>query len=147
MQWEKCADPTNHPKEKLQPPGGGWSVKRWAWSGLRPEPEDDATFAQIVGGHLHADAVAYGEADEVFPHLARDMGEDFVIIVQFHAEHSARQNRLNPAFNCDVLFHFNNKSCPDNSPASFRDGKKLGVGALSLKKRPTPVKTRTGCVN
>jgi hypothetical protein len=72
------------------------------------EPEDDTAFGQVVGGHLHADAVTDGEPHEMFTHLARDMGQDLVIVVEFYPEHGAGQNSQNAAFNCYVLFHTKN---------------------------------------
>ena len=66
------------------------------------QAEGDAGFAQIVRRHFHADAVADGEADEVFAHLARDVRENFVLLhVQSHAEHGSGQNRFDRAFNFD----------------------------------------------
>jgi hypothetical protein len=64
----------------------------------------DARFGQIVRGHLEADAVADGEADEMPPHFAGNVGEDFVLVVQHYAKHRARQNRLNGPFQFNWLF-------------------------------------------
>lgn len=52
--------------------------------------EGDAGFVEVVGGHLDIDAVAHADADEVFAHLAGDVGEDFVFIGKGDTEHGAR---------------------------------------------------------
>ncbi len=91
---------------------------------LGPEPEYDAAFGQIVGGHLHPDAITDGKADEMFPHFAGDMGEDFVIIIELHPEHSAGQDGLYAAFYCDVLFHLNRSFCAGKWPAISENRKK-----------------------
>ena len=52
--------------------------------------ERNARFAQVVGRHLDIDLVTDADADEIFAHLARDMGQDFVAIGQSHPKHRAR---------------------------------------------------------
>ena len=52
----------------------------------------DAGFAEVVGGHLDFDLVAHADADEVFAHLAGNMGEDFMAVGKGHAKHGARQH-------------------------------------------------------
>ena len=54
-------------------------------------PERYSRLGQIVGRHLHVDLVPDANADEVLPHLARDMSQDFVPVGQSHTEHRARQ--------------------------------------------------------
>ena len=54
--------------------------------------ESDACLAEVVGGHLDIDFVADADADEVFAHLAGDMGEDFVSVGQGDSEHGAGQH-------------------------------------------------------
>ena len=49
----------------------------------------DAGLFEVVRGHFHFHAVADGEADKAFSHLAGDGGEDEVFVVQFHAKHGA----------------------------------------------------------
>ena len=72
--------------------------------GSLPHAERDSRFGQVVGGHFQSYTVANGEADEVFAHLAGDMREDFMLVVQRHSEHGARQNRFDNAFQFDRLF-------------------------------------------
>ena len=40
----------------------------------------------------------------MFAHFARDMGEDFVLVIQFDFKHRARQNRCDRPFEFDMLF-------------------------------------------
>ena len=47
----------------------------------------DPALCQVIRGHLELDAVARQDADEVFAHFARDVGEYNVAIVQFYAKH------------------------------------------------------------
>lgn len=54
--------------------------------------EGDARLAEVVGGHLDVDAVADADADEVFAHLAGDVGENFVAVGEGHAEHGAGED-------------------------------------------------------
>ena len=75
-------------------------------SGWLAQAERDASFGEIVGGHLDADLVAHGEADEMFAHLAGNVGEDFVlIVVQRDLEHGTRQNRFDDAFQLNGLLY------------------------------------------
>jgi hypothetical protein len=64
----------------------------------------DARFAQVVGRHLHFDAVADGEADEAFAHFAANGGEDEVLVVQHDAEHGSGEDHLDAAFDFDMFF-------------------------------------------
>src|SRR5215468_6681739 len=55
------------------------------------EPVRDAAARQIVGRQLDLDPVAGQDPDEVHAHLARDVGQHAVPIVQLDAEHGVRQ--------------------------------------------------------
>jgi hypothetical protein len=70
-------------------------------------------FGQIVGGPFKTDTVADGEAHKVPPHLAGDMGQDFVLIIQHDAEHGAGQNRLDRPFQFNGLFTTHILHCMD----------------------------------
>src|SRR5947209_4385261 len=48
--------------------------------------EGDAALVQIVGGDRHGDDVAGQDADEVFAHLAGNMRDDLVSVVELDAE-------------------------------------------------------------
>ncbi len=50
-------------------------------------PERNARFAQVVRRHLDVDLVADADADEIFAHLAADMGQNFMPIRQSYAKH------------------------------------------------------------
>src|SRR3974390_1949588 len=51
----------------------------------------DAAAGQVIGGKLHRDFVSRENPDEVLAHLARNMRQDLVLILQFHPEHRIRQ--------------------------------------------------------
>ena len=67
-------------------------------------PESDARLAEVVGGHFDVDLVADADADEIFSHLAGDVGEDFVAVGQRDAEHRARQHLSDSACQFDGIF-------------------------------------------
>ena len=48
---------------------------------------DDSAAGKVVGGEPHANLVAGNDADIVFPHFAREMGENDVAVLQFDPEH------------------------------------------------------------
>ena len=52
----------------------------------------DARLGEIVRRHLEVDLVANADADEIFPHLAGNVGEDFVAVGEGNAKHRARQH-------------------------------------------------------
>lgn len=68
------------------------------------EAIDDARLAEIVRRHLQLYAVAIGETDEAFPHLARDVGEDEVLIAELYAEHGSCEHGGDSAFSFDNFF-------------------------------------------
>src|SRR5262245_9506753 len=51
------------------------------------EPVRDAAPGQVVGGQLDLDPVAGQDADEVHAHLARDVRQHAVPVVELHPEH------------------------------------------------------------
>jgi hypothetical protein len=53
------------------------------------QPIDNTRFIEIVRRHLDFDPVAYSEADEPFPHLARNVGKNEVLIFELNAEHGS----------------------------------------------------------
>ena len=76
--------------------------------GFRParllQAPDNPAFGQIVGGHLHLDAVADGEADPAFAHFAADRGQDQVFVGKLDAKHRAGEHGVDAAFNFNVFF-------------------------------------------
>ena len=55
----------------------------------------DAPLGEIVGGDLDRDLVADGYLDEELAHLARDVGEDFMTVLETDGVHRGRQNLNN----------------------------------------------------
>ena len=54
-------------------------------------PINDAAPGQVVGRELHYNAVLGQDADVVLPHLAADVGENLVTVLQLNAEHRIGQ--------------------------------------------------------
>src|ERR1035438_7243398 len=70
-------------------------------------PVDDARAIEIVGGELAAHAIAGEDADPEAPHLAGDVPEHHVVVVQLHTKHRVRQglDHLALEFNLVLLGH------------------------------------------
>jgi len=66
---------------------------------------DDARLVQIVGRHFHLHAVAHGEADKLFSHLAGDGRQHLMLVVEFNSKHRPGQDSQDFSFDFDVLFH------------------------------------------
>src|SRR5438093_8295928 len=64
----------------------------------------DAAAIEIVGRELDLHTVAGEDADVVAPHLARDVPEDLVFVVQLHLEHRVGQRLGDLALHLDLLF-------------------------------------------
>ena len=62
------------------------------------EAINDAGFVEVVRRHFDFDAVSDGQSDESLPHLAGNVSEHHVAIVQFDAEHGSRQDCFDFAF-------------------------------------------------
>ncbi len=52
---------------------------------------DNSPAIQIIRAKLHRHAIARQDADEVLAHPARDMGQDLVVVLELHLEHSVGQ--------------------------------------------------------
>src|SRR5256885_4261929 len=65
---------------------------------------DDAAARQVVRRHLDRDLVARQDLDEVHPHLARDVGQQPVAVLQLHAKRRVRERLDHGAFDLDALF-------------------------------------------
>src|SRR5450759_5824389 len=68
------------------------------------EPVRDPASAEVVGRQLHLDLVAGQDADVVHAHLAGDMGEHFVVVVEVDPEHRVGQSLDHFAFYLDGFF-------------------------------------------
>src|SRR5437667_7273959 len=77
------------------------------------EPPDDARLAQVVGRHLHFDAIANGQAHPAFAHLSADGGEHEMFVVEFDPKHGAGQHSLHTPFYFNMLFFHTGQHWPD----------------------------------
>ena len=82
-----------------------WSNFAKCWGRRLTESIDDAGFVEVVRRHFDFDAVSNGQSDESLPHLAGNVSEHHVAVVQFDAEHSSRQDCFDFSFQFDVIFH------------------------------------------
>src|SRR5918998_4126678 len=64
---------------------------------------DDARALEVVRRQLDADAVAREDADPEAPHLARDVAEHLVPVVQLDPEHRVGQGLGDLALELDLL--------------------------------------------
>src|SRR5919112_1015520 len=72
---------------------------------LCPEPVSDPSPAQVVGAQFHLNPVTWQYSDVVHPHLARDVRQHVVPVVQFDPELRVRQRLGYGAFNLyDIFF-------------------------------------------
>jgi hypothetical protein len=72
-------------------------------------PVDDSSTGEVVGRELYNDAVFRQDADVVLPHLAADVGENLVTVLQLNAKHRIGQGFDNATLNLDgsvFLSHF-----------------------------------------
>lgn len=68
------------------------------------EPINNASFVDVVGGHLQLHTVTSGEADEAFAHLSGNMSEDDMIVRELDTKHRAGEDGRDPAFELDRFF-------------------------------------------
>jgi hypothetical protein len=68
-------------------------------------PVDDAASIEVVGGHLDADAVSGEHANAEAAHLAREVREDGVPVLELDAEHGVRQRFDDFTVERDLLFN------------------------------------------
>src|SRR3954453_18214493 len=66
---------------------------------------DDAAAVEVVGGDLHADLVAGQHADAEAPHLAGEMGEQLVVVLELHAEQQVRQGLGDLTVDLELLLY------------------------------------------
>src|SRR5690242_18891196 len=66
--------------------------------------EADAAALQIVGRHLDDNVVTHAGADMEFAHLARRVGEDFVLVVELHTEVAVGQHFRDRSVELEQLF-------------------------------------------
>src|SRR5262249_17868818 len=68
------------------------------------EPVGDATPGQVVGGHLAQHPVPRPHPAAVVAHLAGGVGDDLVLVVEFHAEGGVGQQLADRARELQQLF-------------------------------------------
>ena len=64
----------------------------------------DAGAVEIVRRDLDPDPIPRQDPDPEAPHLARDVTEDLVAVVELHPEHRVRERLHDLAFEFDLLF-------------------------------------------
>src|SRR6266850_8284207 len=80
-------------------------------------PVDDPPAIEIVGRELNRHLVPGQNLDEVHPHLARDMGQDAVPVLQLHPKHRVRERLDDRAFDLDAFFFRHSLSRPRRATA------------------------------
>jgi hypothetical protein len=68
------------------------------------QAESDPRLAEIVRRHFHPHTVTNGEADEMLAHLAGNVGQHFVLIVQRDAKHGSWKDCFDHTFQLNRLF-------------------------------------------
>src|SRR5947207_318409 len=96
---------------------------------------DDARAVEVVGRELAAHAIAGEDADAKAPHLARDVSEDDVVVVELDAEHGIGQrlDHLALEFDLVLLGHCACTSHPGRAVA--RALRRFGSNTLKLPAR------------
>jgi hypothetical protein len=69
-----------------------------------PVAVDDPRAIEVVGRDLHAHSVTGQDADAEAPHLAGDVPEHLVAVVELHPEHRVRQRFDDLSLELDLLF-------------------------------------------
>src|SRR6266545_8254294 len=67
-------------------------------------PVDDPAAGQVVRRQLDRHLVPRQDLDEVHPHLARDVGQHLVAVLELHAEHRVGERLDHRALDLDALF-------------------------------------------
>src|SRR3954452_16294685 len=73
-------------------------------SASSPMPVDDPRAVEVVRRDLDAHPIPRQDPDAEAPHLARDVSEDDVAVVELHPEHRVRERLDDLAFELDLLF-------------------------------------------
>src|SRR5690625_131850 len=74
---------------------------RWTGCWLSLVPIDDAAPSEVIWAELHHDPVLRQDSDVVLAHLARDVGEDLVLVGQLHTEGRVREGLDHDALDLD----------------------------------------------
>src|SRR5215212_2176155 len=73
-------------------------------SASSPMPVDDPRAVEVIRRHLDPHPIPRQDPDAEPSHLARDMSEDDVAVVELHPEHGVRERLDDLAFELDFLF-------------------------------------------
>src|SRR5882762_26716 len=93
---------------------------------------DDPPARQIVGRELHRHFVSGQNLDEVHAHLARDMRQHFVAVLQLHAKHRVRERLDDGSLDLDAFFFCHSSNRPRSwtrRPAHRRLSRRYGRSA------------------
>jgi len=80
----------------MGPVGLGWGILAFA--------EYDAATRQVVGRKFDFDPIAGNDADVILSHLAGEVGQDDVSILNLHPEHGVGEGFSDNAFHFDRFF-------------------------------------------
>src|SRR5688572_19051568 len=106
---------------------------------------DDPRPIEVVGRDLDPDAIPRQDPDPEAPHLARDVTEDLVTVVQLHPEHRVRERLDDLAFEFDLLFLGQELDHPDvRGLRALRAFAKLVLDLRTLRQGPEAVARDTG---
>src|SRR5437016_319468 len=81
---------------------------------------DDPAAAQIVWRELDRHLVARQNLDEVHPHLARDVGQHLVSVLELDAEHRVGQRLDDRSLDLDAFFFRQTDLAPHHNPEPER---------------------------
>src|SRR3954454_16683670 len=73
-------------------------------SASSPMPVDDPRAVEVIRRHLDPHPIPRQDPDAEASHLARDVPEDDVAVVELHSEHGVRERLDDLAFELDLLF-------------------------------------------
>ena len=82
------------------------------------EPISDSASSQVVWGQLHQDSVSGKNTDEMHPDFSRHVGQHFMVIGKFNAEHPVGQRFFNASLDLNRLF-FRHKSSLSGQISAF----------------------------
>ena len=79
---------------------------------LSSVPVNNPAALEVIGRHLDAYLVPGKNSDVVHPHLARDMAQHLVSIVELHPEHCVRKRLDDGAYYLNYVVFFSHKKSP-----------------------------------
>src|SRR4029453_1112787 len=82
-------------------------------------PVDDAAPREVVGRKLHEHAVPGQDTNEMLAHLARDVRQHAVLVLQLHLEHGVGEGVDHRGLHLDGLFLHHGRGSPGSSPRTL----------------------------